>query len=88
MEIYGINITSGNTDIIDLPNSNIQIESHSGNVRCGTMNNVEIKTTSGGIKLGNANKANLTASSRKYYSRRYKRGRNKNNIWWNKSAKN
>ena len=69
MEKFGIQLSSGNAEILDLENAILQIESHSGNVICGNLDKVNIQTTSGNIKVGNANIANLKAHSRKYKSK-------------------
>jgi len=70
IKISGIKISSGNTEITSLPEANIEVESHSGNVRCGNIKNAKITTISGGINIQDAEEAELRATSRNYYSRR------------------
>lgn len=63
IKMYGIKISSGNTEITSLPNGNIDVESRSGNVRCGNVKNAKIITTSGNINIENAEEARLEATS-------------------------
>lgn len=65
-ERFGIKLSSGNTNICDLENANVQIESRSGNVKCGNINTANIQASSGCIQIGNVKEAELKASSRKY----------------------
>lgn len=52
--------------MIDLENTNIQIESRSGNVKCGNINTANIQASSGCIQIENAKEATLKANSRKH----------------------
>lgn len=61
-----IKLASGAVEMIDLEQANVQIESHSGSVRCGNMNNGKIQTTSGSVTIGNANEISVEVHSRKY----------------------
>lgn len=54
-----------------MPKADIEVESRSGNVRCGNIKKARITTTSGSINIENAEEAELIASSRNHYSKRY-----------------
>lgn len=70
-----IKATSGNTQVMDLEKANIQVESSSGNVKCGSMKNGKIRTTSGNILVGNANEIDLQASSGNIQAANIKKGK-------------
>lgn len=58
-----IQLTSGAVEMVDLSKANVQIQSHSGSVRCGNINNGEIQATSGSVTLGNANEIKVEVHS-------------------------
>lgn len=58
-----IKLTSGAVEMVDLSKANVQIQSHSGSVRCGDMNNGEIQATSGSVSIGNANEIKVEVHS-------------------------
>ena len=64
-ERCGIKLSSGNVEVCDLENANIQVESRSGNIKCGNVNTANMQASSGNIQIRNAKEANLKASSRK-----------------------
>lgn len=37
--MFGVMVSSGNVEIVNLEKSNIKVESKSGNILCGNMNN-------------------------------------------------
>lgn len=47
-----------------MPNGKIQVESHSGNVKCETVNNIEIQAKSGGVHITKLNEVYVDASAK------------------------
>lgn len=55
IEKLQVNTSSGDIEVLDLENVDLQIESTSGNITCGNMHNGYLKTTSGNINAGSSN---------------------------------
>lgn len=58
-----IRTTSGNVNLIDLEETNAQIEVSSGNITCGNLHNANIRATSGNIEMANGNDVTLKTTS-------------------------
>ena len=54
---------SGKIEIIDLEQTDLDLETSSGNITCSIAQNVNLKSTSGSIRCGNVKNANLKATS-------------------------
>lgn len=64
-EKFTLTTASGNIDLVDLDQANVQLETSSGNIRGGNVNRGEVKSSSGNIIMGNANEMIAKSSSGK-----------------------
>lgn len=62
-EKFVLTTTSGDIDLTDLEQADVQLETSSGTIRGGNVNQAEVRTSSGNISMGNANEMIAKSSS-------------------------